>query len=95
MRDYSFVNGLTTLHLFVNKRNRGLHLASRIGLSNLITILKEEYLFKVENLREDSAHHLLIVSFQEGCSEIQKEWIMDILDYYKPIGILIVEESYE
>lgn len=86
MNDFAFVYGLTTLHKLMDGKENTY--GSLGAIKYLIHLLKTEYLFKVDYLVEDHLKaYTIYVKLQKGCSDIQKEWIYEIVDYYKPIGI--------
>lgn len=88
MNDFAFVSGLTTLHKLMEHK---LTSCGTVGaIKYLIHVLKTEYLFKVDYLIEDHLKaYTIYVKMQQGCSDVQKEWIYEIVDYYKPVGIIL------
>lgn len=86
MNDHSFVSGLTTLHKLMD--GKVLKYGTVDAIKYLIHTLNTEYLFKVDYLVEDHLKaYTIYVKLQKGASDIQKEWIYEIVDYYKPVGI--------
>lgn len=86
MNDFTFVSGLTTLHKLMG--DKVTTYGSLSAIKYLIHLLKTEYLFKVDYLVEDHLKaYTIYVKTQQGCSDVQKEWIYEIVDYYKTVGI--------
>lgn len=51
--------------------------------------LREDYCFPIVACCEDWKHFRFTVIVSKKCSDIQKEWIKEVVKYHLPVGIVL------
>ena len=64
------------------------------SLEDVVRQLREDYFFKITRIKVPTPKdtnplksNTVHVYFEEDCTDLQKEWCMEILEWYAPMGI--------
>jgi hypothetical protein len=65
------------------------YLGTMDSLKSIRKQLLEDYCFPEFHLSHDRVNFSIVLSFPEGYSPVKKEWVIEVMGYYKSAGILI------
>lgn len=65
------------------------YLGTIASLESIRKQLIKDYCFPEFYLSEDRSIYSIILSFPEGYSSVKKEWVLEVMCYYKSVGVLV------
>ncbi len=65
------------------------YLGTYDSLKSIRKQLIEDYCFPEFYLSENRDNFSIVLSFPEGYSPVKKEWVIEVIYYYKSVGVLL------